>query len=54
VLSRSPVVHFDAPASVRAAHSPDEILSMARAAGMDGVRVATRFPFRWVLRWDRP
>lgn len=52
-LSRSPVVHFDATASVRAAHAPDEALSMAREAGMPGARVHARIPFRWVLEWER-
>lgn len=52
-LSRSPVVHFDATASVRAAHAPDEVLAMARDAGMPGARVRGRIPFRWVLEWER-
>jgi len=52
-LSRSPVVHFDATASVRAAHAPDEFLRMAIDAGMTGARVRRRIPFRWVLEWDR-
>ncbi len=52
-LSRSPVVHFDATASVRAAHAPDEVLAMARDAGMPGACVRARIPFRWVLEWKR-
>lgn len=52
-LSRSPVVHFDATASVRAAHAPYEALAMARDAGMPGARVRTCIPFRWVLEWGR-
>lgn len=50
-LSRSPVVHFDALASVRAAWSPDEALAMAREAGIPDARVRRAWPERWVLEW---
>lgn len=50
-FSRSPVVHFDAPASVRAAWRPDEALDMARAAGIADARVRRAWPERWVLTW---
>ena len=50
-LSRSPVVHFDALASVRAAWTPAEALAMAREAGIADARVRRAWPERWVLTW---
>ena len=50
-LSRSRVVHFDAPASVRAAWRPEEALEMARTAGIADARVRRAWPERWVLTW---
>ncbi len=54
VLSRSPVVHFDAPASVRAAFTPAELRALAKGAGLDGATVRPVFPCRMVLTWERP
>ena len=51
VLSRSPVVHFDAPASVRAAFTAEEAADMAREAGLGGASVRRAWPARWVLDW---
>ena len=53
VLSRSPVVHFDAAASVRAAHARAEVESLARDAGMDGCAITRAWPERWRLWWNR-
>lgn len=53
LLSRSPVVHFDAPASVRAAFIPAELRQLAKAAGLDGAAVRRVFPCRMVLTWER-
>jgi len=53
-LSRSPVVHFDATASVRAAFSLEEAADLARDAGLAGARVERAFPERWRLWWRRP
>lgn len=53
VLSRSPIVHFDATASVRAAWSRTEALSIAEDAGLHGARVARALPERWRLWWRR-
>ena len=50
VCSRSPVVHFDGPASVRSAYSPDEVRVLAEKAGLTGVRVLDRPPCRFLLR----
>ena len=53
LLSRSPIVHFDAVASVRAAYTRKEIVSIARAAGLDGATVEPAWPARWTLWWRR-
>ena len=51
LLSRSPVVHADAPASARAAWSPDELSAMAGRAGLRGAGVQRIFPQRMLLSW---
>jgi hypothetical protein len=53
VLSRSYIVHHDAPASVRAAFTRDEIAAIARAGGLDGAVVRRAWPERWTLWWRR-
>ena len=50
-LSRSPVVWFDAPASVRAAFTAAEAREMASEAGLRGASVRRAWPSRWVLEW---
>jgi 2-polyprenyl-3-methyl-5-hydroxy-6-metoxy-1,4-benzoquinol methylase len=52
-LSRSPIVHFDALASVRAAFTRDELAAIARAAGLAEVSVRAAWPARWTLWWSR-
>jgi 2-polyprenyl-3-methyl-5-hydroxy-6-metoxy-1,4-benzoquinol methylase len=54
LLCRSPVVHADGPASVRAAFTKDELVGHARRAGLDGARVRNVFPERMMLTWTRP
>jgi SAM-dependent methyltransferase len=54
LASRSRVVHADAPASVRAAFTPDEAAALARRAGLHGASVRRVFPQRWLLSWSRP
>jgi SAM-dependent methyltransferase len=54
VLTRSPVVRFDGPASVRSAFTAEEARALAARAGLAGVTVRRRFPCRFLLRWDRP
>ncbi len=49
VLTRSPVVRFDGPVSVRSAFTPIEAKRLAEAAGLAGVRVGRRWPFRFLL-----
>lgn len=53
LLSRSPVVHFDGPQSVRAAWTSDEVASLAERAGLAGCRIRRCFPQRFLLTWRR-
>ena len=54
LLTRSPVVRFDGPASVRSAFTAAEAAALAARAGLAGAVVRRRFPCRFLLRWDRP
>lgn len=49
VLSRSPVVHFDGPASVRNSFTAQEFSDMASEAGLVGGRVQEHFPCRMLF-----
>ncbi len=51
-LSRSPVVHFDGPQSVRAAFSEKEVRQLAVQAHLDGVVVKRHWPQRYLLSWE--
>jgi len=53
LLTRSPVVHIDGPLSVAAAFTPGEALALAHDAGMAGATVTRRWPFRYLLKWDK-
>lgn len=53
VLTRSPVVHVDAPQSVRAAFTRPELAGMAHEAGLADARVKRGFAFRMLLTWSR-
>jgi SAM-dependent methyltransferase len=48
------VCRKDGPASVEGAFSLAEARALAARAGLDGVRVEPRFPFRFLLRWEKP
>jgi len=50
-LSRSPVVHFDGPASVQSAFTPAEAKALAERAGMANAIVHPRFPCRFLMTW---
>jgi SAM-dependent methyltransferase len=50
-LTRSRVVWFDGPASVRSAFTPGEARALAEHAGLTGVTVRPRFPSRFLLTW---
>ncbi len=52
VLSRSPVVHFDGPQSVRAAFTESEAQGLANRAGMKSCEMRRHWPERYLLRWD--
>ena len=52
-LTRSRVVRFDGPASVRSAFRPKEALSLAIRAGLEGATVKDKFPCRFLLSWRR-
>jgi 2-polyprenyl-3-methyl-5-hydroxy-6-metoxy-1,4-benzoquinol methylase len=54
VLTTSEVVRFDGPASVEGAYTPTEALALAERAGLRGATAARRWPFRYLLRWERP
>lgn len=53
LLTRSRVVHYDGPASVRSALTPQEALSLATEAGLVGAQVQHKFPARFLLSWRR-
>lgn len=53
LLSRSPIVHHDGPASVRAAFRLSEVQTLADRAGLVGARLARRWPERFLLSWSR-
>lgn len=53
LASRSPVVHFDAPASVRAAYTAEEARALAADAGLAAARIGRRWPCRWTIEWSR-
>jgi 2-polyprenyl-3-methyl-5-hydroxy-6-metoxy-1,4-benzoquinol methylase len=53
LFSRSPVVRFDGPASVRAAFTAAELAKLADTAGLTGATVRRTFPCRMLLRWER-
>jgi len=52
LLTTSDVVRSDAPQSVRASYTGDEMLELARRAGMSGARVWRRWPQRLLLTWE--
>ncbi len=52
ILSRSGIVHHDAPASARAAWTTDELASFAADANLDRVKIERRWPWRMLLVWE--
>ncbi len=51
-LSRSPVVHFDGPQSVRAAFSAKEVRQLAIQAQLHNAVVKPHWPQRYLLSWE--
>ena len=54
LLSRSPLVHNDGPASIRAAFTLVEARELAESAGLKGVSLVPAFPGMWLMRWEKP
>lgn len=53
LLTSSDVVRVDGARSVRAAFTVREAAALARAAGLNGAIVERRWPFRFLLFWQR-
>jgi 2-polyprenyl-3-methyl-5-hydroxy-6-metoxy-1,4-benzoquinol methylase len=53
LMTRSDVVHIDGPLSARAAFTPKEALALAHRAGLEGAMVVRRWPFRFLLSWNK-
>jgi 2-polyprenyl-3-methyl-5-hydroxy-6-metoxy-1,4-benzoquinol methylase len=53
LLTRSRVVRFDGPASVRSAFTPREAIALAQRAGLEGATVQNKFPCRFLVSWRR-
>ena len=53
LLSRSPIVRFDGPVSVRASYTIRELQQRAEDAGMTGAIVENCFPCRMRLCWSK-
>lgn len=53
-LTGSDVVHVDAPRSVAAAFTLDEVRKLADRAGWAGATLSRRWPWRFLLQWSRP
>src|SRR5262245_2610093 len=54
VFFRNTMTYNDAPVSILRAYTRDELLVLARAAGLHGVRVEGRSPSRLLLIWMPP
>jgi 2-polyprenyl-3-methyl-5-hydroxy-6-metoxy-1,4-benzoquinol methylase len=53
ILTTSHVVHVDGPRSVEGAFTREEARTLAERAGLHGATVRWRWPFRYLLKWDR-
>ncbi|MEM6553258.1 MAG: nucleotide-binding protein [Planctomycetota bacterium] len=56
LITRSPIVHHDGPASVRAAYTPEELHQLATAANINPnhLTIQRQFPFRMTLTHQHP
>ncbi|MCC9603706.1 methyltransferase domain-containing protein [Stieleria sp. JC731] len=54
LLSRSPIVHFDGPQSVRAAFSESEVLRLVSQLQLRDCIVKHHWPQRFTLSWIKP
>ncbi|MBK7750670.1 MAG: methyltransferase domain-containing protein [Candidatus Obscuribacter sp.] len=53
LLSTSPIVQFDGPASVRGSYTPAEMRKMAEQAGLNDCQIKMHPPCRQLLMWRR-
>ncbi len=53
LLSRSPVVHYDGPLSVRGAYTVAEMKSLAAQAGLGDASFHQHWPERYLMRWAK-
>ncbi len=53
LFTRSRIVRFDGPASVRSAFTPKEALTLTERAGLHGATAQSKFPCRYLLSWRR-
>jgi len=51
-LTRSYIVHYDGPRSVAAAYTVKEFAKLAEHAGLNGHRIRTTWPFRFLFTWE--
>jgi 2-polyprenyl-3-methyl-5-hydroxy-6-metoxy-1,4-benzoquinol methylase len=54
IVTRSEVVHFDGPASVRNSYTAQEMQQLAIEAGLGNCRIEIHWPCRQLLIWRRP
>lgn len=54
LLTRSKMVHFDGPASVKAAFQTAEVRGLAKEAGLGGIHIDCHWPQRFLLTWKTP
>ncbi len=53
IFARSFLTRYDGAVSIRRAYTPDELLQMARSAGLSAARVHQHFPWRMTLVVDK-
>ena len=53
LFTRSPVVHRDAPLSVRNAYSMEEAKALLERAEITGATIRTQWPQRFLISWER-
>lgn len=51
-LTRSPIVHVDAPRSVQAAFTPDEVETLAKSIELANFTITRHWPFRFLFEWQ--
>ncbi|MDZ4781872.1 MAG: methyltransferase domain-containing protein [Planctomycetia bacterium] len=53
-LTRSPIVRFDGPVSVRAAFTVSELRDLCGGSGMSGATFTRHWPARVLIQWNKP